>query len=72
MMNVHNTSIDLNVNMNFFGKLNHATHGKTNYFTLTNKFKNHYEEVIESNELSHQIDELEQGQRGYIFDSIKN
>ena len=42
-----------------------------NYFTITNKFKNQYEEVNEANELSHQIDEFEQGESGYIFDSIK-
>ena len=55
----------------FVVKFNHATHGNTNYFTLTNKFKNHYEEVNEANELNHQIDEFEQGEGGYIFDSIK-
>ena len=52
-------------------KFNHATHGSTNYFTITNKFKNQYEEVNEANELSDQIDEFEQGESGYIFDSIK-
>ena len=56
----------------FVEKINHATHGNTNYFTLTNKFKNQLEEVNESNELSHQIVEFEQGESGYIFDSIKN
>ena len=55
----------------FVVKFNHATHNTTNYFTLTNKFKNQYEEVNESNELSDQIDELEQGESGYIFDGIK-
>ena len=34
-------------------------------------FKNQYEELDEANELSHQIDEFEQGESGYIFDSIK-
>ena len=52
-------------------KFNHATHGTTKYFTLTNKFKNQHEEVNESNELNHQIDEFEQVESGYIFDSIK-
>ena len=52
-------------------KFNHATHGTTNYFTLTNKFKNQHEEVNESNELNHQIDELEQGESCYIFESMK-
>ena len=52
-------------------KFNRATHGKTNYFTLTNKFKNQHEEVDEANELNHQLDEFEQGESGYIFDSIK-
>ena len=56
----------------FFAKFNHATHGNTNYFTLTNKFKNQYEEINESDELNHQIDEFEQGESGYIFDGIKN
>ena len=55
----------------FVVKFNHATHGNTNYFTLTNKFKNQYEEVNEANELSDQIDEFEQGESGYKFDSIK-
>ena len=41
----------------FVVKMNHATHGNTNYFTLTNKFKNQYEELNEANELSHQMDE---------------
>ena len=40
-------------------ELNHATHGNTNYFTLTNKFKNPHEEVNEANELTHQPDEIE-------------
>ena len=52
-------------------KFNHATSGNTNCFTLKNKFKNQHEEVNEDNELSHQIDEFEQGESGYIFDSIK-
>ena len=50
---------------------NHATHGITNYFTLTNMFRNQHEEVNESNELNHEIDEFEQGESGYIFDGIK-
>ena len=44
----------------FVVKLNHAPHGNTNCFTLTNKFKNQYEELNEANEISHQIDEFEQ------------
>ena len=52
-------------------KFNHATPGNTNYFTLTNKFKNQHEEVNEANELNHQIDEFEQGESGYIFNIIK-
>ena len=55
----------------FVVKFNHATHGNTNYFTLTNNFKIQYEELNEVNELSDQIDEFEQGESGYIFDSIK-
>ena len=55
----------------FVIKFNHATHGNTNFFTLTNRFKNQHEEVNEVNELSDQIDEFEQGESGYIFDSIK-
>ena len=55
----------------FVVKFNHTTHGTTNYFTITNNFKNQYEELNESNELNHQIDEFEQGESGYIFDSIK-
>ena len=38
----------------FVVKFNHATHGNTNYFTSTNRFKNQHEEVIEANELNHQ------------------
>ena len=34
-------------------------------------FKNQLEEVNESNELNHQIDEIEQGESGSIFESIK-
>ena len=34
----------------FVIKFIHATHGNTNYFTLTNKFKNQYEELNEANE----------------------
>ena len=52
-------------------KFNHATHGNTNYFTLTNNFKIQHEEVNEANEINHQIDEFEQGESGYISDSIK-
>ena len=55
----------------FVIKFNHATHGNTNYFTLTNLFKSQHEEVNEANELNDQIDEFEQGESGYIFDSIK-
>ena len=36
-----------------------------------NKFKNQYQELNEANELSHQIDEFEEGESGYIFDGIK-
>ena len=52
-------------------KFNHATHDTTNYFTITNKFKNQYEEIREADELGHSLDEFEQGESGYIFDSIK-
>ena len=55
----------------FVVKFNHATHGTTNYFTLINKFENQNEELNEANEISHQMDEFEQGESGYIFDSIK-
>ena len=55
----------------FVVKFNHATHGTTNYFTIINKFKNQYEELNETKELSHKIDEFEGGESGYIFDSIK-
>ena len=55
----------------FVVKFNHATHGTTNYFTITNNFKNQYEELDEANELGHQLDDFEQGEIGYIFDSIK-
>ena len=55
----------------FVIKISHATNGNTNYFTLTNKFKNQLEEVNEANELNHQIDGFEQGESGYILDSIK-
>ena len=55
----------------FVVKLNHATHGTTNYFTLINGFKNQYEELNEVSELGHQINEFEEGESGYIFDSIK-
>ena len=51
-------------------KFNHATHGNTNYFTITNKFKNQREELNEAKEFSHKIGESEQGASGYIFDSI--
>ena len=55
----------------FVVKFNHATHGTTNYFTLTIKFKSQYEELNEANELGHQLEEFQQGESGYIFDSIK-
>ena len=51
----------------FVVKLTHARHGNTNHFTLSNKFKNQYEEINEANELSHQIDEFEEGESGYIL-----
>ena len=54
----------------FVVKFNHAAHGNTNYFTLTNKFKNQHEKVNESNESNHQI-EFEQGESDYLFGSIK-
>ena len=34
-------------------------------------FKNQYERLNEVNELSHLLDEFQQGESGYIFDSIK-
>ena len=55
----------------FVVNFNLATHGTTNYFTITNKFKNQYEEIREADELGHSLDEFEQGESGYIFDSIK-
>ena len=55
----------------FVVKFNHATHDTTNFFTVTKNFENQYEELNEANELSHQLDEFEQGESGYIFDSIK-
>ena len=55
----------------FVVKFNHAAHGTTNHFTITNMFKNQYEELNEANELSHQLDKFEEGESGYIFDSIK-
>ena len=55
----------------FVVKYNHATQGNANYFTLTKKFKNQQEEVNEANQLNHQIDAFEQGESGYISDSIK-
>ena len=55
----------------FVVKFNHATHDTTNYFTITNKFKNQYEEIREADELGHSLDEFEQGESGYIFDSIR-
>ena len=55
----------------FVVKIIHASHGTTNYFTITNMFKNQYEEINGSIELNHQIYEFEQGESGYIFDSIK-
>ena len=48
----------------FVVKFNLATYGNTNYFTLTNKFKSQHEEVNESYELNHQIQEFEQGESG--------
>ena len=55
----------------FLVKFNHATHGNTNYFTITNMFKNQYEEINEANELSHKLVEFGEGESGYIFDTIK-
>ena len=55
----------------FVVKFNHATHDTTNYFTITNKFKNQYEEIREADELGHSLDEFEEGESCYIFDSIK-
>ena len=55
----------------FVVKFNHATHGTTNYFTIINKFKNQCGELNEAIELSHQLDEFERGESGYIFDSMK-
>ena len=52
-------------------KFSHATHGYTNYFTLTNSFKNQNDELNKANEISHQIDEFGPGESGYMFDSIK-
>ena len=55
----------------FVVKFNHATHGTTNYFTISKRCKSQYEGLNEANELDHQLDEFEQGESGYIFDSIK-
>ena len=52
-------------------KFNLATYGNTYYFTLTNRIKNQYEGMNETNELSHQIDDFEQGETGYRFDTMK-
>ena len=43
----------------FVVKFNHASHGTTNYFTITNNFKSQYEKLNEANELNHQIDEFD-------------
>ena len=56
----------------FVVRFNHATHGNTNQFTLTNKFRNQHENVNEANEINHQIDEFEQGESDYIFESKIN
>ena len=55
----------------FVVEYNHATHVNTNYFILTNKFKNQYEGIDEANEISHQLAEFEEGESGYIFNSKK-
>ena len=55
----------------FVVKFYHATHGNTNYFTLTSRFKNQHEELDDANELNHQINEIELGETGYNFDGIK-
>ena len=55
----------------FVEKFNHAIHGSTNYFLLTNRFKNQHEEVNEANELKDLIDEFEQGESGFVSDGIK-
>ena len=52
-------------------KLNQATHDNTNYFTLTNRFRNQHEEVNEANETNHQMDEFEQGKSGLILDTLE-
>ena len=54
----------------FVLKFTHETHGNTSYFTLTNNFKNQYEEINEANEKNSQLDDCQEGERGYTFDGI--
>ena len=54
----------------FVIEFSHQIHGATTYFTLSNKFKNQREDIVEANELSNQIDEFSAGESGYEFESI--
>ena len=55
----------------FVVKFDHATHGTTHCFSITNKFTVQYAEVDEAYELNHPIDEFEQGESSYVTDSTK-
>ena len=45
-------------------------HGTANCFILANNFKKQLQELKKANEFGNQIDEFEQEESGYTFDSI--
>ena len=50
-------------------KLSDETSGTTNFLTLSNKYRNQQEQIIEVKELGNQIDEFLEGEIGDRFDS---
>ena len=48
----------------------HETHGSTLYFTLSNKYKNQYQELKEAKEKSNEIDEIPVVNSGYRYAGI--
>ena len=47
-----------------------GTHGTTSYLTISNNFKNYYEDIKEADEVGSPSDEFELKESGYTFGSI--
>ena len=71
LMNAHKNSIHLSL-IKYLSKFSKMQNMALQIISSTNKFKSYYEEMDEANEIRPQSKELEQGESGYIFDSVRN